>query len=156
MSVIYWTPCDLTEDPALNEKYRDDVTRLVDELYEDEHLHYEIVPTGEDDEVALGLYCSEERHMGASGFYRNPFMTIISSMSGNDGLVFLPDFKYYLVDYYRDDHQIVDDLAKGVLDHVAPRHIFQELMYRIVEGHNEYSIELNDDACIKRHRSEWA
>ena len=154
MSVIYWKTCDLSDDPEVNEKYRDDVTALVDELYNDDDIHYEFVPKT-DDEVALGLFCSKRRccfkpseaeakvrKIGkVTGFYRSPFMPMIGSVDRIDGVFFWPEFKYYLTDYYINDHKIVEDLDEGVFDDWAVIHIFQELMYRIVENHDEYRIE---------------
>lgn len=154
MSVIYWKTCDLSDDPEVNEKYRDDVTALVDALYNDDDIHYEFVPKT-DDEVVLGLYCSKRRcyfepseaeakvrKIGkVTGFYRSPFMAMVGSMDRIDGVFFWPEFKYYLTDYYINDHKIVEDLDEGVFDDWAVIHIFQELMYRIVENHDEYRIE---------------
>ena len=154
MSVIYWKTCDLSDDPEVNEKYRDDVTALVDELYNDDDIHYEFVPKT-DDEVVLGLFCSKRRccfkpseaeakvrKIGkVTGFYRSPFMAMIGSVDRIDGVFFWPEFKYYLTDYYINDHKIVEDLDEGVFDDWAVIHIFQELMYRIVENHDEYRIE---------------
>ena len=154
MSVIYWKTCDLSDDPEVNEKYRDDVTALVDALYNDDDIHYEFVPKT-DDEVVLGLYCSKRRcyfepseaeakvrKIGkVTGFYRSPFMAMIGSVDRIDGVFYWPEFKYYLTDYYINDHKIVEDLDNGVLDDWAVTHIFQELMYRIVENHDEYRIE---------------
>lgn len=154
MPVIYWKTCDLSSDPEVNEKYRDDVTALVDALYNDDDIHYEFVPKT-DDEVVLGLYCSKRRcyfepseaeakvrKIGkVTGFYRSPFMAMISSVDRIDGVFFWPEFKYYLTDYYINDHKIVEDLDEGVFDDWAVIHIFQELMYRIVENHDEYRIE---------------
>ena len=165
MSVIYWKTCDLSDDPEVNEKYRDDVTALVDALYNDDDIHYEFVSNADadvdflptDDEVALGLYCSKRRcfvtpdeaaaaakvgKVGkVTGFYRSPFMAMIGSVDRIDGVFFWPEFKYYLTDYYINDHKIVEDLDEGVFDDWAVIHIFQELMYRIVENHDEYRIE---------------
>ena len=154
MSVIYWKTCDLSDDPEVNEKYRDDVTALVDALYNDDDIHYEFI-SKTDDEVALGLYCSKRRcyfepseaeakvrKIGkVTGFYRSPFMAMIGSVDRIDGVFFWPEFKYYLTDYYINDHKIVEDLDNGVFDDWAVIHIFQELMYRIVENHDEYRIE---------------
>ena len=154
MSVIYWKTCDLSDDPEVNEKYRDDVTALVDALYNDDDIHYEFI-SKTDDEVALGLYCSKRRcyfepseveakvgKVGkVTGFYRSPFMAMVSSVDRIDGVFFWPEFKYYLTDYYINDHKIVEDLDEGVFDDWAVIHIFQELMYRIVENHDEYRIE---------------
>ena len=154
MSVIYWKTCDLSSDPEVNEKYRDDVTALVDALYNDDDIHYEFVPKS-DDEVVLGLYCSKRRcyfkpseaevkvrKIGkVTGFYRSPFMAMIGSVDRIDGVFFWPEFKYYLTDYYINDHKIVEDLDEGVFDDWAVIHIFQELMYRIVDNHDEYRIE---------------
>ena len=154
MSVVYWKTCDLSDDPEVNEKYRDDVTALVDALYNDDDIHYEFI-SKTDDEVALGLYCSKRRcyfepseaeakvrKIGkVTGFYRSPFMAMIGSVDRIDGVFFWPEFKYYLTDYYINDHKIVEDLDEGVFDDWAVIHIFQELMYRIVENHDEYRIE---------------
>ena len=154
MSVIYWKTCDLSSDPEVNEKYRDDVTALVDALYNDDDIHYEFV-SKTDDEAALGLHCSKRRcyfepseaeakvrKIGkVTGFYRSPFMAMIGSVDRIDGVFFWPEFKYYLTDYYINDHKIVEDLDEGVFDDWAVIHIFQELMYRIVENHDEYRIE---------------
>ena len=154
MSVIYWKTCDLSDDPEVNEKYRDDVTALVDALYNDDDIHYEFI-SKTDDEVVLGLYCSKRRcyfepseaeakvrKIGkVTGFYRSPFMAMIGSVDRIDGVFYWPEFKYYLTDYYINDHKIVEDLDEGVFDDWAVIHIFQELMYRIVENHDEYRIE---------------
>ena len=154
MSVIYWATCDLSDDPEVNEKYRDDVIALVDALYNDDDIHYEFI-SKTDDEAVLGLYCSKRRccfkpseaevktrKIGkVTGFYRSPFMAMIGSVDRIDGVFFWPEFKYYLTDYYINDHKIVEDLDDGVFDDWAVIHIFQELMYRIVENHDEYRIE---------------
>ena len=139
MAVIHWAPCNLSDDPAVNEKYRDDVTALVDALYEGDDLHYEVASDGDD--TAFALYCSERRYQGTSGFYRSPSLPMITTLDSDDGVFRSLEFKYYLVDYYSDDHKIVADLAQGVLDDNAVTHIFQELLYRIVENTDEYSIE---------------
>lgn len=140
MAVIHWAPCNLSDDPAVNEKYRDDVTALVDALYADDDLHYEFASRGDD--TAFALYCSERRCMnGASGFYCPPSLPMISTLDSDDGVFRSPGFKYYLIDYYSEDYQIVADLAQDVLDDNAVTHIFQELLYRIVENTDEYSIE---------------
>lgn len=164
MSVIYWKTCDLSDDPEVNEKYRDDVTALVDALYNDDDIHYEFRSNADadvdflssDHVSALGLFCSKRRccfkpseaeakvrKIGkVTGFYRSPFMTMISNVDNRYGFFFSPEFKYYLTDYYINDHKIVEDLDEGLLDDWAVTHIFQELMYRIVENHDEYRIEI--------------
>ena len=125
MSVIYWKTCDLSDDPEVNEKYRDDVTALVDELYHDDDIHYEFI-SKTDDESVLGLFCSKRRCFVTPdeaeaaakvgkvgkviGFYRSPFMAMIGSVDRIDGVFFWPEFKYYLTDYYINDHKIVEDL----------------------------------------------
>lgn len=140
MAVIHWTPRNLTDDSTINEKYRDDVTALVDALYEDEDLHYEVASEGND--AALALYCSERRCMdGVSGFYRSPSLPMITTEVSDDDVFRSSGFKYYLVDYYSDDYKVVADLAQGVLDDRVVTYIFQELLYRVVENTDEYSIE---------------
>lgn len=135
MSVIYWNQCNLSDDPAVNEKYSDDVIALVDALYDDDDLRYEFASDG--DASAFALYCSERKYQGVSGFYRSPSLPMITSVDSDDGVFRSPGFKYYLVDYYS-NYRIVADLVRGVLDDHAVTHIFQELMYRVVENIDEY------------------
>lgn len=138
MSVIHLTPCNLSDDPAVNDTYRDDVTALVDALYEDDGLRYEFASDG--DASAFALYCSERKYQGVSGFYRSPSLPMITSVDSDDGVFRSPGFKYYLVDYYS-NYRIVVDVVRGVLDDCAVTHIFQELMRRVVDNTSEYSIE---------------
>ena len=134
--------CDLTDDPAVNEQYRDDVAALVDALYDDDDVRYEFASDG--DASAFALYCSERKYQGVSGFYRSPSLPMITSANSDDGVFRSPGFKYYLVDYYS-EYRVVADIVRGVLDDHAVTHIFQELMYRVVENTSEYSIESEED-----------
>ena len=135
MPAIRWNMYDLTDDPAVNEQYRDDVATLVNALYEDDDLRHEFASDG--DKTAFALYCSERKYQGVSGFYRSPSLPMITSVDSDDGVFRSPGFKYYLIDYYS-EYRVVADLVRGVLDDCAVTHIFQELMCRVVENTDEY------------------
>ena len=128
--LIRWRDRDLLNDVTKTNQYHNSVVNLVNVLLKDENVRCKIEPlaneTGEYRfAVYVGLIESEAQ---------------ISSIQGD---VWRPSFRDYIINTYanhcsnNDYSDIVDLLTENRL---AIKYIFQELMYRVVNQHDNYKI----------------
>ena len=126
MVTIYWPNQDLLNDPAKTEEYKDDVKSLIDDLVNDKNLRFEF----------------DENHLDENArcfaVYGDSSLPLISSVDGDQ---WTPGFKTYLVETYGSKHSTIIDLVENDSDKSVIGYIFQELMYHIVDNHDEYRIE---------------